>query len=247
MSYLHKWGVQRQTFFGPAPWGPEEGSKGQISFNFNYKVNFKDFYTKLCVCSNKWKIQILSDGIFILSPGSCPRGATLGRWGAQGVKKIKTWSCGISNRRGWRSDQNASKIFILGSNWWPWGKVKGQISLNFGYHVNFKGFYTNFCVFSHKWKRQTYQTGFLFCRLGHAPGWDFGALGYTGGQTIFFQTWSCSISNRQGWRAGQNASNIFILGSNWWPWSKVKRSNIIYMSISKIFIPNFVCVLTNKR
>ena len=37
-------------FFGPAPWGSGKGSKGQISFNFNYKVNFKDFYTKLCVC-----------------------------------------------------------------------------------------------------------------------------------------------------------------------------------------------------
>ena len=24
-------------------WPPAEGSKGQISFNFNYKVNFKDF------------------------------------------------------------------------------------------------------------------------------------------------------------------------------------------------------------
>ena len=28
---------------------------------------------------------------------------------------------------------------------------------------------------------------------------------------------------------------------------EVKRSNIINMSISKIFRPNFVCVLTNKR
>ena len=28
-------------------------SKGQISLNFNYKVNLKDFYTKLCVCSHK--------------------------------------------------------------------------------------------------------------------------------------------------------------------------------------------------
>ena len=28
----------------PPPWGPGEGSKGQISFNFNFKVNFKDFY-----------------------------------------------------------------------------------------------------------------------------------------------------------------------------------------------------------
>ena len=28
-------------------------SKGQISLNFSYKVNFKDFYTKLCVYSHK--------------------------------------------------------------------------------------------------------------------------------------------------------------------------------------------------
>ena len=40
-----------KLFLGPAPCGPGEGSKGQISFNFNYKVNFKDFYTKLCVLS----------------------------------------------------------------------------------------------------------------------------------------------------------------------------------------------------
>ena len=37
---------------GPAPWGSGEGSKGQISINFNYKVNFKDFlYQALCVFS----------------------------------------------------------------------------------------------------------------------------------------------------------------------------------------------------
>ena len=103
------------------------------------------------MCSHKWKIQNISDRIYILSPGSCSRGGTLGHWG------------------------------------------------------------------------------------------------YPEGQTFFFQTWSCSISNRRGWRAEQNASNIFILGSNWWPWGEVKRSNIINMSISKILIPNFVCVLTNKR
>ena len=28
-------------------------SKGQISLNFGYHVNSKDFYTKLCVCSHK--------------------------------------------------------------------------------------------------------------------------------------------------------------------------------------------------
>ena len=35
-------------FFAPPCWGPWEGPKGQISFNFNYKVNFKDLYTKIC-------------------------------------------------------------------------------------------------------------------------------------------------------------------------------------------------------
>ena len=78
-----------KLFFGPAPWGPGEGSKGQISFKFNYKVHFKDFYTKLCVCSHKGKIQNISDRIFILTPGSCPRGGTLGCWGVpRGSKKF---------------------------------------------------------------------------------------------------------------------------------------------------------------
>ena len=56
--------------FLPRPLGLLGGSKGQILFNFNYKVNFKDFHTKLCVCSHKWKIQNISDRISILSPGS---------------------------------------------------------------------------------------------------------------------------------------------------------------------------------
>ena len=35
---FHEWGVQ-QHVFGLAPWGPGEGSKGQISLYFNHKVN----------------------------------------------------------------------------------------------------------------------------------------------------------------------------------------------------------------
>ena len=50
---LTRMGRATAFFFGLAPLGPGEGSKGQISFNFNYKVNFKDLYTKLCVCSYK--------------------------------------------------------------------------------------------------------------------------------------------------------------------------------------------------
>ena len=61
-------------------------SKGQISFNFNYKVNFKGFYTKLCVCSHKCKIQNISDRILIMLPVSCTRGRILGLWGCRGVE-----------------------------------------------------------------------------------------------------------------------------------------------------------------
>ena len=72
-----------KRFLALPPGAFGEGSKGQISFNFNYKVNFKDFYTKLCVCS----IQNISNGIFILLPRSCPRGGTLVNWGGPGGQK----------------------------------------------------------------------------------------------------------------------------------------------------------------
>ena len=78
---------------------PQEGSKGQISFNFNNRVNFKDFlYQTLCVFSQMKEIQNISDGIIILSPGSCPRGGTLGHWGCPGGQIFfQIRSCGISN------------------------------------------------------------------------------------------------------------------------------------------------------
>ena len=39
-------------FWVPAPLGLGEGPKGQISFNLNYKVNFKDFLNQtLCIFS----------------------------------------------------------------------------------------------------------------------------------------------------------------------------------------------------
>ena len=72
--------MQPQTFFGPAPWGPGEGSKGQISFNFNYKVNFKDFYTKLCVFSQMKDTKHIRRDFH-----SVPW--TLGRWGCPGGSK----------------------------------------------------------------------------------------------------------------------------------------------------------------
>ena len=145
VSYSHERGVQLHFFLVPLP---GEGSKGQISFNFNYKVNFKDFFTKQCVCSHKSKIQNISDRIFILSPWSCPRDVTLVHWGSKKCI-FQAWSCGISNRQGWQAEHNASKIFILGSNWWPWGEVKRSNIIKFHLPCQFQRFlYQTLCLFS---------------------------------------------------------------------------------------------------
>ena len=92
-----------KLFFGPAPWGPGEGSKGQISFNFNYKVNFKDFFLPniVCVLTNE-RYKTYQTGFSFCSLGHAPGVGLWGAGGAQGVKKhfFQTWSCGISNRRG---------------------------------------------------------------------------------------------------------------------------------------------------
>ena len=179
-----------KLFFGPAPWGPWEGSKGQISFNFNYKVNFKDFYTKLCVCTHKWKIQNRSDGIFILSPGSCPRGGT---WGCLGAKiKFRPAVCPLCYLllNHWKK---FNQIWCVGYSYewgvqqqkkfWPapWGpgeESNGQISFNFNYKVNFKDFYTKLCVCTHKWKIQNISDGIFILSPWSCPrGWTWECLG----------------------------------------------------------------------
>ena len=107
--------------------------------------------------------------------------------------------------------------------------------------------YQTLCVFSQMKDTKHIRRDFYSAAWVMPQGWDLGALGCPGGQNFFFQTWSCGISNQRGWRTEQNASNIFILGSNWWPWGEVKRSNIINMSISKIFIPNSLCVFSQIK
>ena len=60
-------GVCKGKKIWPAPWDPGEGSKGQISLNFNYKVNFKDFLfqTKCVFLQIKDTKQIRRDFYFV--------------------------------------------------------------------------------------------------------------------------------------------------------------------------------------
>ena len=91
-----------KLFFVPAPWGPGEGSKGQIPFNFNYKVNSKDFYSKLCVCCLNERYKTYQMGFLFCPLGHAPRVGLLALGVPKESKKffVQTWSCGISNRRG---------------------------------------------------------------------------------------------------------------------------------------------------
>ena len=81
------WACNGNFFFGPVPLGTGEGSKGQISFNFIYKVNFKDFYNKtLCVFSQiKDTKHIRRD--FHSVAWVMPQGWDFGRWGCPGGQK----------------------------------------------------------------------------------------------------------------------------------------------------------------
>ena len=50
-----------------------------------------------------------------------------------------------------------------------------------------KIFIPNFvCILTNE-RYKTYQTGYSFCPLGLAPGWDFGALGVPRGSKYFFK------------------------------------------------------------
>ena len=73
--------MQRSQFLGPRSLGPLGGAKGQISLNLNYKVNFKDFLTKLCVSSYKLKIYNISASCLGHAQGWVPSGGL-------GVKKF---------------------------------------------------------------------------------------------------------------------------------------------------------------
>ena len=105
------------------------------------------------------------------------------------------------------------------------------------------------CVLTNE-RYKTYQTGVSFCHLDHAPGVGlWGTRGAQGVNSFFFQAWSCCISNLRGWRAEQNASKIFILGSNLWLGVRSKGQislNLVTMSILKLLYQT-LCVFSQIK
>ena len=89
VSCSHECGAQWHIFFGPAPWGPREGPKSQISINiikFQSQSQFQRFLNQiLCVFSQMKDIKHIiriSFGFFGHAPG-VGLGGTVGSWGGQ--------------------------------------------------------------------------------------------------------------------------------------------------------------------
>ena len=129
MSCSHEWGVQRHFFFGPAPWGPGEGPKGQISLNiikFQLQSQFQRFLNQtLCVFSHmKDTKHIRRD--FHSAAWVMPQGSDFGvPWGVWGVKIFffsnfnQTWCVSYSHE--WRMHQHH---FLGPRPLGPWGGAK---------------------------------------------------------------------------------------------------------------------------
>ena len=92
LSYSHEWGAHSKKKFWVSP--PGEGSKGQISFNFNYKVNFKDFlFQTLCVFSQMKDTKNIR-WVFYSVAWFMPYGGT---WGNFNRSQNQITSCCLSD------------------------------------------------------------------------------------------------------------------------------------------------------
>ena len=92
VSCSHGKGVQQHIFFGPAPWGPGEGPKGQILLNiirFQLQSQFQRFFNQtLCVFSHMKDLKHIRRDFHSLV-WVMPQGSDLGvLWGVEWSKKI---------------------------------------------------------------------------------------------------------------------------------------------------------------
>ena len=106
VSYWHEWGVQRQTFFCPPPGALGRGQKVKyhlISITKSISKNFIPNF--VCVLTNE-RYKTYQTRFSFCPLGQAPGVGLWGAGGAEGVKKkfFQTWSCGISNWRGWRAE-----------------------------------------------------------------------------------------------------------------------------------------------
>ena len=100
MSYSHEWGVQRQFFLALPPGAQERGQKIKYHLISITKSILKIFIPNfVCVLTNE-RYKTYQTGFLFCRLGDAPGVGLRGAGVPRGSKKIQTWSCGISNRRG---------------------------------------------------------------------------------------------------------------------------------------------------
>ena len=190
MSYSHEWGMQRHFFLAPPPGALGRGQKvkyNQISIT---KSISKILYQTLCLFSQMKDTKHIRRDLNSVA-WVMPQGSDFGVLGCRGGKKIYIFfkHCHVVYQIDGDDEQN--KMQVKFSSYGQTGDLgvrsKGQISFNFGLHVNFKDIFTKVCVCCTNNKYKTHQTGFSFCHRGHAPGVGlWGAGDAQGGQQIIF-------------------------------------------------------------
>ena len=127
--------------------------KSQKAFNFIYKVNFIVFFIPnfVCVLANE-RYTTYQTGFLFFHLGHAPG---VGLWGTGLPRRSKIIffkHVHMAYQIDGNDEQNRMKVKFssFGQTGDHGVRSKGQISLNFCYHVNFKDFYTKLFVCSHK-------------------------------------------------------------------------------------------------
>ena len=132
----------------------------------------------------------------------------------------------------------ATAPFFCPAPWGPWEGPKGQISFNiikFQLQSQFQRFFNQtLCYLTHG-RYKTYQTGFSFGRLGHAPGVGLrGTVGNLGVKNFFFLKFNqiLCVSYLHEWHMRRHH---FLGPHPLGPWGGAKRSNIVKSELQSQF------------
>ena len=146
----------------------------------------------------------------------------------------------------------ATALFFGSSPWIPKEGPKGQISLNiikFQFQSQFQRFLNQtLCVFSQMKDIKHIRRDFHLATWVMPQGWDLGVPWGLGGG--FFSPISARFGVRVTYMNATNNGTIFWVPAPWGLGERPKGQislNLNYKSISKIFKPNFVHLLTNER
>ena len=154
--------------FVPRPLGPWVGIKRSNIISITKSIS-KILYQTLCVFST-----VKGMGFSFCHLGHAPGVGLWGVGGAQGSFFFKHGHVAYIMDCDDEQNRMQVKFSSYGQTGDLWVRSKGQLSLDFGYHVNFKYFYTKLRVCSHNQKIENILNRIFILCWGHAPGVGLG-------------------------------------------------------------------------